>query len=317
MLNRRDFVKVSGGAAAAAGLSAMGMPAVGSAADPLYKISLAEWSINKPLFGGQMQHLDFAKIAKSVGIDAIEYVNQFFKDKAKDTAFLKEMNTRAKGEGVTQVLIMCDGEGNLGDSDAAKRQTAVENHHKWVEAAKFLGCHTIRVNGYSDTTKTPEEQQKLVADGLHKLSEFADKAGINVVIENHGGLSSNAKWLVQTIRMANHKRAGTLPDFGNFRLAGPTKDKPDAKVESYDSYVGVAEMMPLARGVSVKPRVWDANGRDADIDLLKMMKIVVDAGYRGHCGIEYGPEGKELEGVKDLRVQLEKVRDQLTSTRKS
>ena len=317
MLNRRDFVKVSGGAAAAAGLSAMGMPAVGSAADPLYKISLAEWSINKPLFGGQMQHLDFAKIAKSVGIDAIEYVNQFFKDKAKDTAFLKDMNTRAKGEGVTQVLIMCDGEGNLGDSDAAKRQTAVENHYKWVEAAQFLGCHTIRVNGYSDTTRTREEQQKLVADGLHKLSEFADKAGINVVIENHGGLSSNAKWLVQTIRMANHKRAGTLPDFGNFRLAGPTKDKPDAKVESYDSYVGVAEMMPLARGVSVKPRVWDANGKDADIDLLKMMKIVVDAGYRGHCGIEYGPEGKELEGVKDLRVQLERVRDQLTSTRKS
>ena len=317
MLNRRDFVKVSGGAAAAAGLSAMGMPAVGSAADPLYKISLAEWSINKPLFGGQMQHLDFAKIAKSVGIDAIEYVNQFFKDKAKDTAFLNEMNTRAKGEGVTQVLIMCDGEGNLGDSDAAKRQTAVENHYKWVEAAKFLGCHTIRVNGYSDTTRTPEEQQKLVADGLHKLSEFADKAGINVVIENHGGLSSNAKWLVQTIRMANHKRAGTLPDFGNFRLAGPTKDKPDAKVESYDSYVGVAEMMPLARGVSVKPRVWDGSGKDSDIDLLKMMKIVVDAGYRGHCGIEHGPEGKELEGVKDLRVQLERVRDQLTSTRKS
>jgi L-ribulose-5-phosphate 3-epimerase len=280
-------------------------------------ISLAEWSINKPLFGGQMQHLDFAKIAKDVGIDAIEYVNRFFKDKARDTAYLEEMNTRARGEGVTQVLIMCDGEGNLGDSDAAKRQTAVENHYKWVEAARVLGCHTIRVNGYSDTTKTTEEQQKLVADGLHRLCEFADKAGINVVIENHGGLSSDAKWLVQTIKLANHKRAGTLPDFGNFRLAGPTKDNPDRKVESYDSYTGVAEMMPLARGVSVKPRVWDANGKDADIDLLRMMKIVVDAGYRGHCGIEYGPEGKELEGVKDLRIQLERVRDQLASPRKS
>jgi sugar phosphate isomerase/epimerase len=218
---------------------------------------------------------------------------------------------------VTQVLIMCDGEGSLGDSDAAKRQAAVENHYKWVEAAKFLGCHTIRVNGYSDTTKTPEEQQKLVADGVHKLCEFADKAGINVVIENHGGLSSNARWLVQTIKLANHKRAGTLPDFGNFRLGGPTKTNPTAKVESYDSYVGVAEMMPLAKGVSVKPRVWDANGNESDIDLLKMMKIVVDAGYRGHCGIEYGPEGKELEGVRDLRAQLEKVRDQLASTRKS
>jgi len=280
-------------------------------------ISLAEWSINKPLFSGQMQHLDFAKIARSVGIDAIEYVNQFFKDKASDTAFLTEMNTRASGEGVTQVLIMCDGEGNLGDSDAAKRQTAVENHYKWVEAATVLGCHTIRVNGYSDTTKPPEEQQQLVADGLHKLCEFADQAGIDVVIENHGGLSSNAKWLVGTIRMADHERAGTLPDFGNFRIAGPTRDNPGRQVESYDSYAGVAEMMPLARGVSVKPRVWDAHGRDADIDLLKMMRIVADAGYRGHCGIEYGPEGKELEGVKDLRIQLEKVRDQLASPRKS
>jgi L-ribulose-5-phosphate 3-epimerase len=309
MLNRRDFIKVSGSAVAASGLGLT--PA--AAAEPLYKISLAEWSINKPLFGGQMQHLDFAKIAKSAGIDAIEYVNQFFKDKGKDQAFLREMNTRAKGEGVTQVLIMCDGEGNLGDSDAARRQTAVENHYKWVEAAKFLGCHTIRVNGYSDTTKTPEEQSKLVADGLHKLAEFGDSHGINVVIENHGGLSSNAKWLVQTIKAANHKRAGTLPDFGNFRIAGPGRGNPDAKVESYDSYVGVAEMMPLAKGVSVKPMVWDAKGNNAPIDLARMMKIVVDAGYHGHCGIEYGPEGKELEGVKDLRARLEKVREQLTA----
>ena len=312
MMNRRDFVKASGSAAAAACFSA-GLERTAVAAEPLYKISLAEWSINKPLFAGQMQHLDFAKIAKGAGIDAIEYVNQFFKDKAKDTAFLREMNSRARGEGVTQVLIMCDGEGNLGDPDTAKRQTAVENHYKWVEAAKFLGCHTIRVNGYS--SGTPEEQMKLVADGMHKLSEFGDQHDINVVIENHGGLSSNGKWLVQTIKMTNHKRAGTLPDFGNFRIAGPGRGNPDAKVESYDSYVGVAEMMPFAKGVSVKPRVWDANGNSSDIDLLKMMKIVVDAGYRGHCGIEYGPEGKELEGVKELRQQLEKVREQLTASR--
>ncbi len=311
-LTRRDFIKLSAGASLMPIDSALTGLAQGRPTSPLYKISLAEWSINRPLFSGKMQHLDFAKIAKSAGIDAIEYVNQFFKDKAKDTAFLTEMNARAKGEGVTQVLIMCDGEGNLGDPDAAKRQTAVENHYKWVEAAKFLGCHTIRVNGYS--SGTPEEQMKLVADGMHRLCEFADPHDINVVIENHGGLSSNAKWLVQTIRMASHKRAGTLPDFGNFRIAGPGRGNPDAKVESYDSYVGVQEMMPLAKGVSVKPRVWDFTGRSSDIDLPKMMKIVVDAGYHGHCGIEYGPEGKELEGVVELRKQLEAVRDQLTRT---
>ena len=303
---------MSAGASAAAAAAALRMTQI-TAAEPLYKISLAEWSINRPLFAGRMQHLDFAKIAKGVGIHAIEYVNQFFKDKAKDTAFLKEMNARAQGEGVTQVLIMCDGEGNLGDPDAGKRQTAVENHYKWVDAAKFLGCHTIRVNGYS--SGTADEQMKLVSDGMRKLVEYADKQAINVVIENHGGLSSNAKWLVQTIKMVNHPRAGTLPDFGNFRIAGPGRDNPNAKVESYDSYVGVAEMMPLAKGVSVKPRVWDFQGNSSDIDLLKMMKIVADAGYRGHVGIEHGPEGKELEGVRELREQLEKVRDQLTASR--
>lgn len=302
---RRQFLATTAGAFAAAGFP--------QKPQPLYKISLAEWSINKPLFGGQMQHLDFAKIAKSVGIDAIEYVNQFFKDKAKDTAYLKEMNTRAAGEGVTQVLIMCDGEGNLGDPDAAKRQTAVQNHYKWVEAAKFLGCHTIRVNGYS--AGTPEEQMTLVADGMRKLCEFADGHDINVVIENHGGLSSNGKWLVDTIKRVGHKRAGTLPDFGNFRIAGPGRNNPGAKVESYDSYVGVAEIMPFAKGVSVKPRVWDANGNQSDIDLKRMMKIVVDAGWRGHCGIEYGIEGRELETIVELRKQLEAVRDELSASR--
>jgi len=196
-----------------------------------------------------------------------------------------------------------------GDPDAVKRQTAVENHYKWVEAAKFLGCHTIRVNGYS--SGTPDEQMKLVADGMRKLSEFADGHGINVVIENHGGLSSNGKWLVETIKRVGHKRAGTLPDFGNFRIAGPGRNNPDAKVESYDSYVGVAEMMPLAKGVSVKPRVWDAHGNQSDIDLKRMMKIVVDAGWRGHCGIEHGTEGRELESIVELRKQLEVVRDEL------
>ena len=312
-LSRRDFLELSADAFAVTGVASLGMARPAAAADPLYKISLAEWSINRPLFDGRMQHLDFAKIAKSLKIDAIEYVNQFFKDKAKDTAYLTEMNKRAKDEGVTQVLIMCDAEGNLGDPDAAKRQAAVENHYKWAEAAKFLGCHTIRVNGYS--SGTPEEQMKLVADGMRKLVEFADPLGINVVIENHGGLSSNAKWLVQTIQMVNHPRAGTLPDFGNFRISGPSRGNPDVKVESYDSYVGVAEMMPLAKGVSVKPRVWDFKGNSSEIDLLRMMKIVVDAGYRGHAGIEYGPEGKELEGIAQLRQQLETVRDQLAAAR--
>ena len=306
--SRRQFLYTSA-AVAAAGLTPLRALAQGKA--PLYKISLAEWSINQPLRKGTLQHLDFAKIAKSVGIDAIEYVNQFFMDKATDASYLAEMNTRAKGEGVTQVLIMCDQEGSLGDPDAAKRQQAVENHHKWVTAAKTLGCHSIRVNAYS--AGTPEEQGKLVADGLHKLCEFADGHGLNVIIENHGGMSSNAKWLMATIKRADHKRAGTLPDFGNFSISRPTERNPTAKLESYDSYVGVQEMMPLAKGVSVKPTVWDFHGKSGPIDLPKMMKIVVDAGYHGYCGIEHGASGRELESIRELREQLEATRTQLSA----
>ena len=311
---RRQFLSSAAAVPAAAVLGSAIVPtrAFGQGKAPLYKISLAQWSINQPLKKGTMQHLDFAKIAKSCGIDAIEYVNQFFMDKATDAAYLAEMNSRAKGEGVTQVLIMCDNEGRLGDPDAAKRQQAVDNHHKWVTAAKTLGCHSIRVNAYSEGT--PEEQSKLVADGLHKLCVFADTHGLNVIIENHGGMSSNAKWLMQTIKAADHKRAGTLPDFGNFSIARPTKEKPDVKAESYDSYVGVKEMMPLAKGVSVKPTVWDFHGKSGPIDLPRMMKIVVDAGYHGYCGIEHGASGRELDSIRELRQQMEAARDQLSKS---
>jgi sugar phosphate isomerase/epimerase len=276
---------------------------------PIYKISLAEWSLSRPIFAGEMQHLDFPTLAKSAGIDAIEYVNQFFMDKARDRAYLTDMKRRADDAGVSQLLIMCDNEGRLGDPDEAIRQTAVENHHKWVEAAAFLGCHTIRVNGYS--TGTADEQSKLVADGLGRLCEFADPHGINVVVENHGGHSSNAKWLMETIRRVNHPRAGTLPDFGNFKLS-PTRAVPDGPLETYDSYLGVAEMMPLAKGVSVKMKVYDAHGGQHDIDLKRMMKIVVDSGYHGHAGIEHVPGSGELAAVSRVREQLETVRTELT-----
>jgi len=275
----------------------------------LFRISLAEWSLSRPIFAGEMQHLDFPTLAKSAGIDAIEYVNQFFMDKARDRAYLAEMNARATDAGVAQLLIMCDNEGRLGDPDEATRQTAAENHYKWVEAAETLGCHTIRVNGYS--TGTGEEQSRLVADGLRRLCEFADPHGINIVVENHGGWSSNAKWLMDTIRRVRHPRAGTLPDFGNFKIS-PTRAVPDGPLETYDSYQGVAEMMPLAKGVSVKMKVYDAHGAQHDIDLKRMMKIVVDAGYHGHAGIEHVPGSRELDAVRAIREQLESVREALS-----
>lgn len=285
--------------------------------DPLFKISLAEWSINRSLFQKKIDHLDFAPLSAKHGIHAIEYVNQFFMDKANDQAYLKEMKNRADSEGVKSLLIMCDREGALGDPDLEKRKQTVDNHKKWVDAAKYLGCHSIRVNGFSGGSfgSKPDdydESMKLVADGLRRLCEYADPLGINIIIENHGGNSSNAKWLMGVMKMADHPRAGTLPDFGNFRIY-----KDEKETLSYDSYRGVAEMMPLAKGVSVKTTVWDDNGNESAVDYDRMMQIVLDAGYRGYCGIEYGEAGREWESIVEVKDQLIASRERLSKKYKS
>ena len=295
--NRRQFLATSSAALASATAMGWGL-AQDSAPGKAFKISLAQWSLHKPLFAKEIDNLDFAKVAKErFGIEAVEYVNQFFKDKAKDAKYLEEMRKRTSDLGVTNVLIMIDGEGGLGNSDSAKRTTAVENHYKWVDAAKYLGCHSIRVN--AETDKPYEEGSKLAADGLRRLSEYAKPLGINVIVENHGGLSSNGKWLSETIRATGMENCGTLPDFGNFY--------------DYDRYQGVTDLMPLAKAVSAKSYDFDAQGNENKIDFSKMMKIVLDAGYRGWVGIEY--EGSRLspdDGIKATKKLLEKIRDSVS-----
>jgi len=268
-----------------------------------FKISLAEWSLHRALWNKEINHLDFAAIAKNdFRIDGIEYVNTFFFEKAQDTAYLNEMKTRADDLGVKSLLIMCDREGNLGDPDEAKRTQTVENHYKWAEAAKFLGCHSIRVNARSDGLY--DDQIELAADGLRRLTEFGDTVGINTIVENHGGLSSNGKWLSVVIEKVNHPRAGTLPDFGNFRIEG---DK------WYDRYQGMAELMPYAKAVSAKSHEFDANGDETGSDFYRLMKIVLDAGYNGYVGIEYeGSVHGEMEGIRLTNELLKKIRDSIS-----
>lgn len=276
-----------------------------AAAAPLFNISLAQWSLHRALYANTLDHLDFPKAAKrDYGIDAVEYVNSFFKEKA-DPKYVAELKKRCADEGVTSVLIMCDGEGALGDADEKKRLEAVDNHKKWVEAAKTLGGHSIRVNARS--AGAFEEQQKLAADGLRRLCEFADTHAINVIVENHGGLSSNGKWLVGVMNLVKHQRIGTLPDFGNFRISDQ---------ETYDRYQGVEELMPFARGVSAKSYGFDDAGHETTIDYPRMMKVVLAAGYHARVGIEYeGDKHSEPDGIRKTKALLERIRDELVAER--
>ena len=296
MTDRRSFLKHLG-------MGALGMSVVPAFAKSVFAetakkklffdISLAEWSLHRTLFAGKLDNLDFPETAaKKFGIYAVEYVNQFFKDKAEDRSYLTDLKQRAKDNGVKNVLIMVDGEGPLGSTDDKERTQTIENHYKWVEAAKFLGCHAIRVNAAGKGT--PEEVKSAAIDGLGRLSEFAATHRINVIVENHGGISSHGDWLSSVLQGVGMKNCGSLPDFGNFY--------------EYDRYQGVTDLMPFAKGVSAKTHVFDENGNETQIDYRRMLQIVKDAGYKGYIDVEYeGDQLSEEEGILATKRLLERV----------
>lgn len=261
--------------------------------EPAYKISLAEWSLNRSIRKGLLTNMDFPRIAKETyGLDAVEYVSTFFRDKAEDTEYLTQLKNQCEKYGVKSLLIMVDGEGNLADTSYAARTKAVENHYKWVKAAKFLGCHTIRVN--ANGRGTMGQMQAAAIDGLSRLSAYAADYGINVVVENHGGNSSYGKWLAEIMKVVNKPNCGTLPDLGNFY--------------EYDRYTGVKELMPYAKGVSGKTRDFDENGNETIVDYERMMKIISESGYKGYIDVEYeGNKLSEDEGIKATIALLKKV----------
>ncbi|MBX3406264.1 MAG: sugar phosphate isomerase/epimerase [Phycisphaeraceae bacterium] len=305
-LTRRESLALLSIAAASVVLPAGAIARGLRRSEQVFRISLAQWSLNRALFGGRLDHLDFPKAAKQeFGIDAVEYVNQFWKKKA-DPEYDRDLRKRCDDLGVGSLLIMCDGEGALGDPDESKRKQAVENHRKWLDSAAILGCHSIRVNAHSGGTY--DEQRDRAADGLRRLCELADPMGLNVIVENHGGLSSNGAWLAAVMRQVGHKRVGTLPDFGNFRIS----DK-----ETYDRYKGTEELMPFARGVSAKSYDFDPQGNETTIDYRRMLRIVRAAGYSGFIGIEYeGGRLSEAEGIAATKRLLERIRDEFTAAAK-
>ena len=211
------------------------------------------------------------------------------------------MNIIAKDNGVKSLLIMCDNEGNLGDPNNEKRNKAVENHFKWADAAKFLGCHSIRVNARSDNNLSSSEQLNLAADGLNKLVDYCSGIEINTIVENHGGLSSNGKWLSELMKKVAHPNLGTLPDFGNFLIENDNW---------YDRYLGVEELMPYAKAVSAKSHEFNSNGDEVRTDYKRMMQIVLKSGYSGYVGIEYeGDKHSEYEGIQLTKDLLNKIID--------
>ncbi|MGD0581553.1 MAG: TIM barrel protein [Bacteroidales bacterium] len=303
MKTRRTFIKQSLIGAGAI-MIAPSFRAFGSA-DTGIKISLAEWSFHRALDDGKMDHLDFPSVAKSqYGISAVEYVNGFFGGKkmdfrtaAKDMTYLGELLKRSKDAGVFNHLLMCDDEGPLSSINEKERLDSVENHKKWIEAAAFLGCLTVRVNLHGDGD--PDLRKKASIDSLTRLGGFAKPMNLNVVVENHGSVTSNAEWLTDVMKQVNMKNVGTLPDFGNWCISHPWGTIQEGCKEMYDIYKGVGLMMKYAKGVSAKTYDFDANGEQPLLDYKRLIGIVKASGYKGYIGIEFeGFNQTEDEGVR-------------------
>lgn len=279
------------------------------------KLSLAQWSIHRALESGDLKPENFAAIAKNdYGINAVEYVNGFYRDHATDVEFWKKMRATADSLGVKSLLMMVDEEGDLGNPNAEERSKAVENHYKWVDAASILGCHSIRINAFGEGSK--EDVQIAMVDALKQLCTYAAKVNINVIIENHGLYSSDGKWIAEIMRQVNMDNVGTLPDFGNWCTShkwGSTQEGKEC-TEVYDRYQGVSETLPFAQGVSAKSYAFNEQGEETIIDYSKMLKLVKESGFSGYIGIEYeGDPLSEPDGIRATKALLEKTWSQLSS----
>jgi sugar phosphate isomerase/epimerase len=289
-----------------------------------FQISLAQWSLHRTFFGGRPEDrtafdqtlmespdsvlqgdadpMDFPAMAAGYGIHTIELVNTFYFSKAEDQAYWDQFKRKCDEAGVTVGLIMCDRLGDLGDASPERRKATVERHHPWVDVAAFLGADSVRVNAAGEGT--PDEVAANVVDGLSMLGEYGASKGINIIVENHGGYSSDGAWLSGVIERVGMDNVGTLPDFGNFCI----EEGPEGCLREYDRYKGIAELMPYAKAISAKSHRFDEDGNETESDFLRIMEIVKDSGYTGDVGIEYeGDQLSEKEGIEATKALLERV----------
>ena len=298
---RRDFL---GTAAAALGLGAVGCAKVPARRDaplahvgmPVFPLSLGQWSLHRMIRSGALRPVDFPRFARErFDVGAVDYVSTLLGDVALDDPWLDELRRRADDVGVDAHVLLIDLEERLGDPDATRRAIAVDGHRRWIEAARILGCHAVRVNAYS--AGSADEQMRLCAEGLYRLCDLADPLGLDVLVENHGGLSSRGDWLAALVASVGHPRLGSLPDFGNWEYAPGLW---------YDRYRGVAELMPSARAVSAKAHDFDASGNETSTDFERMLRVVAAAGYTGPLEVEY--EGERLSEEDGIRATIRLIR---------
>jgi len=274
------------------------------------KISLAQWSLHRAIKINQtLSPFDFSLKAREMGFDAVEYVSSLYWNVLKTKPIKKVTNTllnNSKDHGIKNLLIMVDGEGDLASNSKNKRQKSVDNHKKWIEMAYDLGCHSIRVNLNGEKSKNKWIEYS--SESLTQLCLISRKDKINIIVENHGGLSSNASYLTNVMKNVNLDNCGTLPDFGNFCIEKIDPENYFSQcINEYDKYQGMTQLMPYAKAVSAKSYDFDSNGEESTIDFKRIIDITKEFNYDGYYGVEFeGLNLGENDGVIKTKKLLEK-----------
>jgi len=314
-MKRKEFIKLA--STSALGISSLGYMSLQKPKELFFKLSLAQWSLHKNIKYGDMDPYEFAQVAKSFNFSGIEYVTALYDnvmkvrdgDMSKAITFWARKNKKlAEINDIKNVLIMIDEIEGLAEENKSRRLKAVDNHKMWIDAAGIMGCESVRLNLYGSSNA--DKWKDLSIKSLSELGSYAKNSGVNVIVENHGRISSDIPKLMDVIYGVNMDNVGTLPDFGNFCMADEGYGSVfDGSCETvYDFYKGVEEMMPKAFAVSAKSNDFDENGDEKTIDYIRMMKIVKSFGYTGYVGVEYeGNRLSEEEGIKATRDLLIKI----------
>jgi L-ribulose-5-phosphate 3-epimerase len=286
-VNRREFL----GASVAVGVaSSLGVvPAKGAAGSGGPKrptkddISLAQWALVQEIRDGKWKNSEFPRIAREdFDINGIEFVSTLFE--LPTFSYLNRLRRNAEKYKVTMVLIMVDDEGETCDPSRETRIQIAINHRKWVDIAKYLGCHSIRTNCRGPRNAPKEQALEWAADTYNRLLEYAAPAGIGIVIENHGGLSNDSDWMISLFKKVDNPFFGSYPDW---REPGT----------EFDNYGYLQKMLPYARGTSYR-------NQPTEEQTARLIKLCHDSGYVGWYGIESSGREQIKLGKKMLEKYL-------------
>lgn len=249
-------------------------------------LSCETYSLRSYFGSKEITYLTVPKLLKQMGIPGVTY-NDIWME-SWDNAYLDRIKRACREAGVKITGLIC--EGNLATQDEAKWEEQIRTDEKKMRAAAYLGAPIVRLNigGLGDEKLDATIGVQRVIAAFKRLLPLAKELNVKMTIENHGGVSKKADWILEIIKGTDPKWVGACLDFGNW---------PD-EIRNSES----AKLAPYAYHTHVKCHTFTSEGEDTNKDYKYLLGLLKNSGYRYAVSIEY-------EGPDDQKVGVAKSRD--------